>query len=124
MAALPHRAARHRGSSPAASRGGHDHRPADPASAPGPIKSENPRRVSRVFSPGPSGPKNHCCSITWRSAKSFNTQKDETPDIAVEGFQKKSGGVLLSHKVSLAVPLALASLTSEFEMGSGVTSPL
>jgi hypothetical protein len=53
-----------------------------------------------------------------------NTQKDETPDIAVEGFQKKSGGVLLSHKVSLAVPLALASLTSEFEMGSGVTSPL
>jgi hypothetical protein len=54
----------------------------------------------------------------------FNAQKDETPDIAVEGLQEKSGGVLLSHKVSLAVPLALASLTSEFEMGSGVTSPL
>ena len=54
----------------------------------------------------------------------FNTRKDETPDIAVGGLQEKSGGVLLSHKVSLAVPLALASLTSEFEMGSGVTSPL
>ena len=54
----------------------------------------------------------------------FDAQKDETPDIAVGGLQEKSGGVLLSHKVSLAVPLALASLTSEFEMGSGVTSPL
>ena len=51
-------------------------------------------------------------------------QKDEAPDRKVGGFQEKSGGVLLSHMVSHAVPLALASLTSEFGMGSGVTSPL
>ena len=50
--------------------------------------------------------------------------KDEAPDRKVGGFQEKSGGVLLSHMVSHAVPLALASLTSEFGMGSGVTSPL
>ena len=53
-----------------------------------------------------------------------NAQKDEAPDHKVGGFQEKSGGVLLSHMVSHAVPLALASLTSEFGMGSGVTSPL
>ena len=64
---------------------------------------------------------NHPTSL---SGVFFKAQKDETPDIAVGGLQEKSGGVLLSHKVSLAVPLALASLTSEFEMGSGVTSPL
>ena len=54
----------------------------------------------------------------------FDAQKDEAPDLTVGGFQEKSGGVLLSHMVSHAVPLALASLTSEFGMGSGVTSPL
>ena len=35
---------------------------------------------------------------------------------------KISGGVLLSHTVSHAVPSALKSLTSVFEMGTGVTS--
>ena len=34
------------------------------------------------------------------------------------------GGDLLSHRVSPAVPSALVSLTSEFGMGSGVTSLL
>jgi hypothetical protein len=33
----------------------------------------------------------------------------------------KSGSVLLSHQVSLAVPSALRGLTSEFGMGSGGT---
>jgi hypothetical protein len=33
------------------------------------------------------------------------------------------GGVLLSHTVACAVPSALGSLTTEFGMGSGVTSP-
>ena len=64
----------------------------------------------------------------WMTTLSASTnprpQKDEAPDRKVGGFQEKSGGVLLSHMVSHAVPLALASLTSEFGMGSGVTSPL
>ena len=34
------------------------------------------------------------------------------------------GGVLLSHEASLAVPSALAGLTSGFGMGPGVSPPL
>jgi hypothetical protein len=34
------------------------------------------------------------------------------------------GGVLLSHPVARAVPSALASLTSGFGMGPGVSLPL
>ncbi len=42
-----------------------------------------------------------------------------------EGEAKKnSGSDLLSHKVTLAVPLAQRSLTTEFGKGSGVTSSL
>jgi hypothetical protein len=33
------------------------------------------------------------------------------------------GGVLLSHTVTRAVPLALEGLTTEFGMGSGMTPP-
>jgi hypothetical protein len=50
--------------------------------------------------------------------------KKNSPDKIVGAVQERSGVVLLSHTVSRAVPLALASLTSEFGMGSGVTSPL
>lgn len=39
-------------------------------------------------------------------------------------WEKNPGDVLLSHQVSLAVPSALKSLTSEFGMGSGGTSSL
>jgi hypothetical protein len=35
---------------------------------------------------------------------------------------KKFGGVLLSHTATRAVPSALKSLTSVFEMRTGVTS--
>jgi hypothetical protein len=35
-----------------------------------------------------------------------------------------SGGVLLSHILSVAVPSALAGLTSGFGMGPGVSLPL
>ena len=38
-------------------------------------------------------------------------------------LKKKSGGVLLSHLVSKAVPSALEGLTSGFGMGPGVTLP-
>ncbi len=38
-------------------------------------------------------------------------------------FRHNSGGVLLSHRATPAVPLALIGLTSEFGMGSGVTLP-
>ena len=37
--------------------------------------------------------------------------------------KENSGGDLLSHTVSRAVPSALEGLTSEFGMGSGVTPP-
>ena len=37
------------------------------------------------------------------------------------GLEENSGGVLLSHHVTLAVPAALRGLTSEFGMGSGGT---
>lgn len=38
--------------------------------------------------------------------------------------KKMFGGVLLSHILSGAVPLALAGLTSGFGMGPGVSLPL
>ena len=39
-------------------------------------------------------------------------------------FNKRFGGVLLSHTASHAVPSAQKSLTSVFEMGTGVASSL
>ena len=42
----------------------------------------------------------------------------------IPGYIKIFGGDLLSHTVSHAVPSALKSLTSVFEMGTGVTSLL
>ena len=39
-------------------------------------------------------------------------------------FQVCSGGVLLSHEASLAVPSALRGLTSGFGMGPGVSPSL
>jgi hypothetical protein len=44
--------------------------------------------------------------------------------ISIPGFEKNSGGVLLSHLASQAVPSALKSLTSVFGMVTGVTSSL
>lgn len=51
-------------------------------------------------------------------------QKGKTPQafIACGVMRNNPGGVLLSHRASPAVPLAPKSLTSEFEMGSGVAS--
>ena len=40
------------------------------------------------------------------------------------GLEIIPGSVLLSHRVSRAVPSALEGLTSEFEMGSGVAPPV
>jgi hypothetical protein len=40
----------------------------------------------------------------------------------IPGYKKFSGSVLLSHPVSQAVPSAQKSLTSVFEMGTGVSS--
>ena len=39
-------------------------------------------------------------------------------------FERCSGGVLLSHEASLAVPSALRGLTSGFGMGPGVSPSL
>ena len=44
--------------------------------------------------------------------------------IGVAALKVCSGGVLLSHEASLAVPSALAGLTSGFGMGPGVSLPL
>ena len=38
--------------------------------------------------------------------------------------KKDSGDVLLSHRVSPAVPSTLEGLTSVFEMGTGVAPPV
>ena len=42
----------------------------------------------------------------------------------MELYNFNPGDVLLSHKVSQVVPLALEGLTAEFGMGSGVSPPL
>ena len=42
-------------------------------------------------------------------------------NIVIQGFQNKSGIVLLSHAVTHIVPSALRGLTSLFGMGRGVT---
>jgi hypothetical protein len=42
----------------------------------------------------------------------------------LRAIKRFSGSVLLSHTASRAVPSALKSLTSVFEMGTGVTSSL
>ena len=47
----------------------------------------------------------------------------KNPLTEVRGFFK-SGGVLVSHKVPLAVPSALRGLTSGFGMGPGVSLSL
>ena len=52
--------------------------------------------------------------------------KKEKPRIQfwIRGSSRVPGGDLLSHRASPAVPSALEVLTSEFEMGSGVTPPV
>jgi hypothetical protein len=53
-------------------------------------------------------------------------ENEKRPDpIGVEPLYKMcSGGVLLSHEASLAVPSALRGLTSGFGMGPGVSPSL
>lgn len=43
---------------------------------------------------------------------------------SMTGLKNRAGIVLLSHRVSPALPSPLEGLTSEFEMGSGVSPPL
>ena len=53
----------------------------------------------------------------------FEKRQKKTPD--KQGFLNKRGCIdLFSHQVSLALPSALKSLTSEFGMGSGISSSL
>ena len=49
-------------------------------------------------------------------------KKKRPAAISYGAFRIDSGGDLLSHTKSHAVPSALRSLTSEFGMGSGVAS--
>ena len=52
----------------------------------------------------------------------LGAQKVKARDLSITGLQNP-GSVLLSHRVSPAVPSALESLTSVFGMGTGVASP-
>src|SRR6185503_4427298 len=51
-------------------------------------------------------------------------KKKRPGSVGIRAFWNISGGDLLSHRVSPAVPSALEVLTSEFEMGSGVAPPV
>ncbi len=57
------------------------------------------------------------------NARMSNKQKNPEP-IKIPGLLKRFGGVLLSHTAARAVPSARKSLTSVFEMGTGVASSL
>ncbi len=58
-------------------------------------------------------------------AMSIGRLNEKSPgSLSDPGLVKVPGGDLLSHRVSPAVPSALEDLTSEFEMGSGVTPPV
>jgi hypothetical protein len=50
--------------------------------------------------------------------------KEKAPGVMYPGAFINSGSVLLSHRVSPAVPSAQEGLTSEFGMGSGVAPPV
>jgi len=55
------------------------------------------------------------------------TKAENPPTLSREGClvqQDSPGNVLLSHKITLAVPSAPTSLTSEFGMGSGMASSI
>ncbi len=72
-------------------------------------------------------------SCRWTSLSIASVRKDDgseaplnkKPPLLREGVHFfYSGSALLSHTVTRAVPSALESLTSVFEMGTGGTSPL
>ena len=52
------------------------------------------------------------------------SRKQKKSPIQRSGLKNRAGIVLLSHKVALALPSPLTGLTSEFEMGSGVSPSL
>ena len=62
--------------------------------------------------------------INQQTRKSFWFYNKENPPSELDGFNKWSGLVLLSHTLSHAVPSAQKVLTSVFEMGTGVTLSL
>ena len=61
-------------------------------------------------------------SVVVHGGYAANGQKKTPRSISYGAFRIDSGGDLLSHTKSHAVPSALRSLTSEFGMGSGVAS--
>jgi hypothetical protein len=62
-----------------------------------------------------------CCFRSGGGMRAGYRTRNEPP--AGGSFTEKSGGDLLSQGISPQVPSALASLTSVFGMGTGVTSP-
>ena len=83
---------------------------------------------SRFFTAGKSNASrrtgtSYCVTSGAWSAR-LNSRKGSPAFARCEPVKKNPGGDLLSHQVTLAVPSALKSLTSEFGMGSGGTSSL
>ena len=60
----------------------------------------------------------------YGAATNWVVCKKEGPTPQREWAQKCAGGDVLSHRVPPAVPSALQSLTTVFEMGTGVSSAL
>ena len=67
-----------------------------------------------------------CESVSILPHRTERAKREEAPSERPGGgflFHGWFGRVLLSHKVSLAVPSALAGLASGFGMGPGVSPP-
>jgi hypothetical protein len=71
----------------------------------------------------PSGARRNARSDAKKPDQEFE-RNDRRGHLAVAPSEVLFGGVLLSHILSGAVPLALAGLTSGFGMGPGVSLPL
>ena len=75
--------------------------------------------------PGPGGSRQAAVRAPPQAPRSPGprwTKKNLRTGNPVRRFEENPGDVLLSHQVTLAVPSAPRSLTSEFGMGSGVAS--
>ncbi len=63
-------------------------------------------------------------SLTALCTKDGPQMRNRATPKGVALFERMSGGVLLSHNLSVAVPSALKGLTSGFGMGPGVSLSL
>src|SRR5436853_426771 len=87
----------------------------------------NPNGRPATYSPQPvshAGPFSQLAALAWETVcRVAGTDRRQSPTGSLtSGFRGiTAGSDLLSHTVSHAVPSAVASLTSVFGMGTGVT---